>query len=159
MKPLDAILNWGLVHHCQLIPVEIWASEAKEAGHIKPIESITLIQFSCLWYCCNFGYGCPVLYRHVLITLAMKLEVPTCFSLPTVNMKCHRNCCPSSVSTSWLRALSALSSPGWDCQSQAGGHLAGMLLVGKSFTCPCFIISSVPPLLLTLVLTSWSPFC
>lgn len=61
------------VHHCQLIPVEIWASEGKEAGHIKPIESIKLIQFSCLGYCCNFGYGCTVLCRHVLVTLAMKL--------------------------------------------------------------------------------------
>lgn len=61
------------VHHYQLIPVEIWASEAKEEGHIKPTEGITLTQFSCLWYCSNFGYGCTVLHRHVLITLAMKL--------------------------------------------------------------------------------------
>lgn len=103
------------VHHCQLIPVEIWAREAKEAGHIKPIESIPLIQFFCLWYCCNLGYGCTVLCRHVLITLAMKLEVPTCFSLPTVNLKHNRNCCPSSFSTSWEWARSALSSPGWEC--------------------------------------------
>lgn len=42
------------VHHYQLIPVEIWASEAKEEGHIKPTEGITLTQFSCLWYCSKF---------------------------------------------------------------------------------------------------------
>ena len=36
------------IHHYQLIPVEIWASEAKEEGHIKPTEDITLTQFSCL---------------------------------------------------------------------------------------------------------------
>lgn len=55
------------------IPVEIWVSEAKEAQHIKTIESIKLIQFFCRWYCCNFGYDCAVLSRCVLITLAMKL--------------------------------------------------------------------------------------
>lgn len=59
------------VHHYQLIPVEIWASEAKEEGHIKPTEGyyintvllpLVLFQFW-LWLHCA-AQTCPYNLGH-----------------------------------------------------------------------------------------------